>query len=35
MSIAPTVPGIEGLTLTVTQEIQVRATLEDTFCSLT
>lgn len=34
MSIAPTVPGIEGLTLTVTQEIQVRATLEDTFAAL-
>jgi hypothetical protein len=34
MSIAPTVPGIESLTLTVTQEIHVRATLEDTFAAL-
>jgi uncharacterized protein YndB with AHSA1/START domain len=34
MSIASTVPGIESLTLTVTQEIHVRATLEDTFAAL-
>ena len=34
MSIAPTVPGIESLTLIVTQEIRVRATLEDTFTAL-
>src|SRR5258708_8941442 len=34
MSIAPTVPGIESLTLTVTHEIHVRATLEDTFAAL-
>jgi hypothetical protein len=34
MSIAPTVPGIESLTLVVTQEIQVRATVKDTFRAL-
>jgi uncharacterized protein YndB with AHSA1/START domain len=34
MSTASTVPGIESLTLTVTQEIHVRATLEDTFAAL-
>jgi|SRR2546426_2402396 len=34
MSIAPTVPGIQSLTLVATQEIHVRATLEDTFAAL-
>lgn len=34
MSIAPTVPGIDGLTLAVTQEIHVRARLEDSFAAL-
>ncbi len=34
MSIAPTIPGIENLTLTVTQEIHVRASLETTFATL-
>jgi hypothetical protein len=34
MSMIPTVPGIEGLTLIVTQETHVRATLEDTFTAL-
>jgi hypothetical protein len=34
MSITPTLPGIESLTLTVTQEIQVRASLETTFGAL-
>jgi len=31
MSAVPTLPGIEGLTLNITQEIQVKASLEDTF----
>jgi Activator of Hsp90 ATPase homolog 1-like protein len=31
MSAIPTLPGIEGLTLNITQEIQVKASLEDTF----
>jgi hypothetical protein len=31
MSAVPTLPGIEGLTLNMTQEIQVKASLEDTF----
>jgi len=34
MSISPTLPGIESLTLTVTQEIHVSATLETTFEAL-
>ena len=34
MSITPAVPGIESLTLTVTQEIHVRASLETTFAAL-
>jgi len=34
MSIAPTVPGIQSLTLVATQEIHVRATLEDIFAAL-
>src|ERR1043165_7041792 len=34
MSISPTMPGIEGLTLTVDQEIQVNASLEATFEAL-
>lgn len=34
MSLSPTMPGIESLTLTVTQEIHVRATLEQTFEAL-
>jgi hypothetical protein len=34
MSISPTMPGIEGLTLTVNQEIQVNASLEATFEAL-
>jgi uncharacterized protein YndB with AHSA1/START domain len=34
MSMAPTLPGIESLTLIVTQEIHVRASLEDTFAAL-
>ena len=34
MSIASTASGIESLTLIVTQEIRVRATLEDTFTAL-
>jgi len=34
MSITPTLPGIESLTLTVTQEIHVRASLETTFEAL-
>src|SRR2546429_6424314 len=34
MSIAPTVPGIQSLTLVATQEIHVRAMLEDTFAAL-
>jgi hypothetical protein len=34
MSMVPTVPGIESLTLIVTQEIHVQATLEDTFAAL-
>ena len=31
MSAIPALPGIEGLTLNITQEIQVKASLEDTF----
>lgn len=31
MSAIPTVPGIEGLTLNIVQEIHVKASLEDTF----
>jgi len=34
MSISPTIPGIESLTLIVTQEIHVNATLETTFAAL-
>ena len=34
MSISPTLPGIESLTLTVVQEIHVRASLEQTFEAL-
>ena len=34
MSLSPTMPGIESLTLTVTQEIHVRASLEQTFEAL-
>ena len=34
MSISQTLPGIESLTLTVSQEIRVRATLEQTFEAL-
>src|ERR1700732_3252509 len=34
MSAVPTATGIEGLTMLVTQEIHVRATLEDTFAAL-
>lgn len=34
MSISPTLPGIESLILTVTQEIHVRASLETTFEAL-
>jgi len=34
MSMSPTIPGIESLTLTVTQEIHVRASLETTFAAL-
>jgi hypothetical protein len=34
MSITPTAPGIESLTLIVTQETHVQASLEDTFAAL-
>jgi hypothetical protein len=34
MSITPTMPGIESLTLNITQEIHVRASLETTFAAL-
>jgi uncharacterized protein YndB with AHSA1/START domain len=34
MSTIPTAPGIESLTLEVTKEIQVNASLEDTFAAL-
>ncbi len=34
MSMTPTAPGIESLTLIVTQEIHVHASLEDTFAAL-
>ena len=34
MSMTPTAPGIESLTMTLTQEIHVRASLEDTFAAL-
>ena len=34
MSISPTIPGIESLTLTVTQEIHVKASLDTTFEAL-
>jgi len=34
MSISPTIPGIESLTLNITQEIHVRASLETTFAAL-
>ena len=34
MSMIPTAPGLESLTLIVTQEIQVQATLEHTFAAL-
>lgn len=34
MSVSPAIPGIEGLTLTVNQEIQVNASLETTFAAL-
>ena len=34
MSISPTIPGIESLTLVVTQEIRVRASIEITFAAL-
>jgi len=34
MSISPTIPGIESLSLIVTQEIHVKASLETTFDSL-
>ena len=34
MSISQTVPGMESLTLTVTQEIHVKASLETTFATL-
>jgi len=34
MSISPTIPGIESLTLTINQEIRVRASLETTFAAL-
>jgi uncharacterized protein YndB with AHSA1/START domain len=34
MQIAPAVPGIESLTLIVTKEVHVRATIEDTFTAL-
>ena len=34
MSISPTLPGIESLTLNITQEIHVRAALETTFAAL-
>jgi hypothetical protein len=34
MSVVPAVPGIESLTLIVTQEIRVKASLEKTFASL-
>ncbi len=34
MSLSPTIPGIESLTLAVTQEIHVNASLETTFEAL-
>ena len=34
MSISPTIPGIESLTLTITQEIHVKASLQTTFEAL-
>ena len=34
MSISPTIPGIESLTLTITQEIHVQASLQTTFEAL-
>jgi len=34
MSISPTIPGIESLTLTITQEIHVQASLQTTFDAL-
>ena len=34
MSISPTIPGIESLSLMITQEIHVNASLETTFESL-
>ncbi|PYX72191.1 MAG: SRPBCC domain-containing protein [Acidobacteria bacterium] len=34
MSISPTIPGIESLTLTITQEIHVNASLQTTFEAL-
>ena len=34
MSISPTIPGIESLSLTITQEIHVQASLETTFEAL-
>src|ERR1039457_6277240 len=34
MSTSPTAPGIESLTLIVTQEIHVQASVEDTFAAL-
>jgi hypothetical protein len=34
MSMSPTIPGIESLTLNITQEIRVRASLETTFAAL-
>lgn len=34
MSISPTLPGVESLTLIVTQEIHVKASLETTFAAL-
>src|ERR1700757_4485142 len=34
MSITPTLPGIESLTLNITQEIHVRASVETTFAAL-
>lgn len=34
MSISPTIPGIESLSLLITQEIHVRASLENTFEAL-
>lgn len=34
MSVGPTIPGIENLTITINQEIHVRASIEKTFAAL-